>query len=108
MKKIAIGKEFGKNGMWYKVIDRNEHYYLAEVYNEKGGCVVSIECGRLLVSEGSGMLALMGQWEHIPGNEQFGRDPHGLELCFPPKDRNKAMDVFSSSAGKKPLKKVKL
>ena len=84
MEKLEVGKEFNKNDVSYRIIDRSAYYYLAEVSSIDTGVLHSIELGRVKFNKDTTFMngTVKSAWESIISNELFGSDPHGLECCY--------------------------
>jgi hypothetical protein len=89
----TLPTEFNKNGMKYRIIDRSETRYLAEVYSLESGNLGAYETGRILRHEGfkiGGRDVEAG--ENIIGNEAFGKDAY--EGVMSPKSKDVVVGWF--------------
>ena len=82
MEQIQVNKEFNKNGVHYKIIDRSEGYYLAEVSSIDTGTIHTIEVGRIMIGQPNEFMGKVEAFEYIVGNEAFGSDALGIEGAF--------------------------
>lgn len=92
-----LEKEFRKNDMNYKILERSETRYFAELRSTESGNIVAYETGRILKQEGTqriidGKTVEYKAKELIVSNEKFGSDE--FECCMNPKNESKVHAAF--------------
>jgi hypothetical protein len=96
----TLKTEFSKNGMNYKILGRTEKYYLAEVKSQENpnSKYPYYEVGRIIIFGGRQINGRdIDKSEVLIGNEDFGKDPKGLEGFYNMANKQKAFDMFEQS-----------
>jgi len=88
-----LRSEFRMNDIDYKIIERSDTRYFAELHSTESGKLVAYETGRIVKRKAStgvrgGVTVEYKAKEHVVDNEKFGKCPSDLECCMSPKYNN--------------------
>jgi len=95
----ALKLEFKMNDMNYKIVERSDSRYFAELHSTESGNLVAYETGRIVQRKGNtgiiaGKAVEFKAKEAIINNEQFGKCPSGLEMCMTPKNKQEVYNTY--------------
>jgi hypothetical protein len=81
----ALNTEFRLNDINYKVTDRSDTRYFAELHSTETGKLVGYETGRIIASKEQdavigGAQVHFSAKERIPSNESFGKVAHEVSM----------------------------
>ena len=87
----TLKTEFVKNDINYKIIERSESRYFAELSSTFSGNVIGYETGRIVRTNGGkatmgGKDVVFKPSENIVSNEQFGKDEFECSMGVKNKD----------------------
>lgn len=97
-----LRSEFIKNGVKFRIIERTQTRYLAEMYGEYGGCI-GYETGRILQMKAmtgkiDGRAIDVQPYERIPSAQEFGKIPkykgEATEVFYPPKLKDRVYHAY--------------